>query len=67
MTFGDPLKTLAWLSTTYPEHSQLFVPDVNPGPKPLFCRLQGLGVTPDPTPTRSAPGREASTLTCPTP
>ena len=37
---------------TYPQHSLVSVPDVTTEPKPLFCRLQGLGVTADPTPDR---------------
>jgi len=38
------------LSITYPKHGPLFVPDVNPEPKPLFCCQQSLGVTPSQTP-----------------
>ena len=34
-----------------PNIARVFVPDVNFEPQPLFCRLQGLGVTAVPTPT----------------
>jgi hypothetical protein len=40
---------------TSPQHSPLFVPDVNPELKPLFCRLQGLGVPASRTPTPLTP------------
>jgi len=31
-----------------PLHGTVFVPTVTPEPQPLFCRLQGLGVTASP-------------------
>ena len=38
------------------DHPQLYnLVDVSPEPAPLFCRLQGLGVTPHPTPTPLTP------------
>ena len=33
-----------------PLHSPVFVPDAPPEPKPLFCLLQGLEMTPSRTP-----------------
>ena len=37
--------------TPPPSPLPLFVPHVTPEPHPLFCRLQGLGVTSSRTPT----------------
>ena len=39
-----------------PHHGLVSVPDVPPEPKPLFCRLQGLGVTVSRSPTPLTPG-----------
>ena len=45
---------------TPPNIARVFVPDVNPEPQPLFCRLQGLGVTADPS-SRSCRASSART------
>ena len=37
--------------TTYLQYSLVSVLDVTPEPQPLFCRLQGLGVSASRTPT----------------
>ena len=39
-----------------PLQSPVFVPDVPPEAKPLFCHLQGLETTPSRTPTPQTPG-----------
>ena len=51
----DPTRSPRTHLTSPPNTPQVFVPDVNPSPLPLFCRLQGLGVTTDPTPTPQLP------------